>query len=113
MKLKVAELEKSRQDDLRSYQKIVRRFLKAFKFETRRILLTLKSDLDFFELERVMPSDLEKVVTEDKAAKKSSSKLRKGQKVKKKVISEKPSSECLMDTSILPDGVSIKADPSV
>ena len=74
LKLKVAELEKSRVDDLRSYQKIVGGFLKAFKSETWKILLTHKSDLDFSELEKVMPSDLAKVAAKEEAAKKSASK---------------------------------------
>ena len=64
LKLKVSELEKSRQDDLRSYQRMVCGFLKAFKFETQRILLTHNSNLDFFELERVTASDLAKVAAE-------------------------------------------------
>ena len=39
LKFKVSELEKSREDDLRSYQRMVEGFLKAFKSETRRILV--------------------------------------------------------------------------
>ena len=53
---------------------MVRGFLKAFKSEARRILLTQESDLDFSELERVTPSDLAKVSTEEEIAKKSASK---------------------------------------
>ena len=69
--MKVSELGKSREDDLRSYQRMVGGFLKTFKFETQRILLTQKYDLDFYELERVTPSDLAKVAAEEEAAKKS------------------------------------------
>ena len=76
-------------------------FLKAFKFETQRILLTQKSCLDFSEIKRVTSSDLAKVAAEEEVAKKSASKQRKGQKVKKKVVSEKPSFECPEDTSLL------------
>ena len=78
MKLKVAELEKSRQDDLKSYQRMVGGFLKDFKSKTPRILLTQKSDLDFSELERVSPTDLAKVATEEEATKKSTSKQHEG-----------------------------------
>ena len=53
-------------------------FLKAFKSETRRILLTQKYDLDFSELKRVLSSDLVKVAAEEEAAKKSTSKQHKG-----------------------------------
>ena len=49
-------------------------FLKAFKSEAKRILQTQKSYLDFAELEKVTPSDLAKVASEEEAAKKSTSK---------------------------------------
>ena len=110
LKLKVTELEKSHQDDLRSYQRMVEGFLKAFKSETRRILLTQKSDLDFSKLEKVTPNNLAKVAAEEEAAKKSASKQRKGQKVKKKAASEKPSAECPEGSSLLPKRVSVEMD---
>ena len=110
LKLKVTELEKSHQDDLRSYQRMVEGFLKAFKSETRRILLTQKSDLDFSKLEKVTPNNLAKVAAEEEAAKKSASKQRKGQKVKKKAASEKPSAECPKGSSLLPKRVSVEMD---
>ena len=106
------ELKKSRQDDLKSYQRMVEGFLKAFKSETQRILLTQKSNLDFSELERVSPSDLVKVAAEEEAAKKFTSKQRKGKKVKRKAVSKKPSFKCHEDMSLFPKRVSIKADPS-
>ena len=71
LKLKVAELEKSREDNLKSYQKMVGEFLKAFKSKTQRILLTQKSNLDFFDLKKVKPSDLAKIAVEEEVAKKS------------------------------------------
>ena len=60
-------------------------FLKAFKSETRRIMLTQNSNLNFSEIKRLTPSDLAKVVAEEEATKKSASKQRKGQKSKKKL----------------------------
>ena len=71
---------------------MVKGFLKAFESETQRILLIQKSDLDFFELEKVTPSDLAKIAAEEDDAKKSASKQWKGQKViKRKTTSKKPS----------------------
>ena len=90
-------MEKVREDDLRSYQRMVGGFLKAFRSEAWRILLTQKFDLDFLELKRVTPSDLAKVVTEEEAAKKFISKQRK--KSKKKVAFQKPPSECPLEPS--------------
>ena len=52
-----------------------------------------------------------KVATEKKAAIKSTSKLRKGQKVKKKAVSEKSSFECPRDTCLLQERVSIEVEP--
>ena len=74
MKLKVSEVEKSREEDLRSYQRMVGGFLKAFKSEALRILLAQNSDLNFSEIKRLTPSELAKVTTEEEAAKKSTSK---------------------------------------
>ena len=74
LKLKLSEVEKAQEDDLRSYQKMVGGFLKAFKSETRRIMLTHNPDLDFSEIDRLAPSDLAKVAAEEEAAKKSASK---------------------------------------
>ena len=68
LKKKLAEAEKSlseekriREDDLRSYQRMVRGFLRAFKLETRRVLQSQRSDLDLSELEEMTPSYLAKV----------------------------------------------------
>ena len=52
-------------------------------------------------MEKVTPSDLAKVASEEEAAKKSASKHRK--KLKKKTASEKPPSECLLEPSLLPE----------
>ena len=82
-------------------------FLKAFKFETRRIILTQNSDLNFSEIEKLTPSDLSKVATEEEAAKKSASKQWK--KFKKKAASEKPPSECPLEPNSLSEGVSTEA----
>ena len=49
-------------------------FLRAFKSEAKRILQFQKSNLNFSELEKVTPSDLAKVASEEEAAKKSTSK---------------------------------------
>ena len=80
-----------------------------FKSKTRRIMLTQNSDLDFFEIDRLAPSDLAKVGAEEKAAKKSASKQRK--KSKKKAASEKPPSECPLELSQLSEGLSTEAGP--
>ena len=53
-----------------------------------------------------------KVVAEEEAAKKFASKLWKGQKVKKKAVSEKSSFECPGDTCLLQERVSIEVEPS-
>ena len=71
LKLKLSEVERSREDDLRYYQRMVGGFLKAFKSETQRLLLAQNFYLDFSELERLAPSDLAKVVAEEDATKKS------------------------------------------
>ena len=88
LKLKLAEVEKSlseaekslfeekriRKNDLRSYQRMVGGFLRAFKSETKRILQSQRSDLDFSELEKMTPTYLAKVAKEEEEAKKSASK---------------------------------------
>ena len=111
MKLTLSEVEKSQENDLWSYQKMVGGFLKAFKSEARRILLTQKPDLDFSELERVTPSDLAKVAAEEETAKKSASKQRK--KSKKKATSEKPPFECSLEPSFLPERASTEVGPEI
>ena len=63
--------------------------------------------MDFSELERVTPTDLAKVIKEEEAAKKSTSKQRK--KLKKRTASEKPLSECPLEPSLLPEGSSAEA----
>ena len=79
LKLKLAEVEKSlfeaekslsekkriREDDLRSYQRMVGDFLRVFKSETKRILQSQRSDLDFSELEKMTPTYLDKVAKEE------------------------------------------------
>ena len=81
LKLKLSEVEKAlsevkiaREDNLRSYQRMVGGFLKAFKSKAKRIMQIQKFDLNFSELEKVIPSDLAKVASEEEAAKKSASK---------------------------------------
>ena len=74
LKLKLSEVEKSREDDLRSYQRMVGGFFKAFKSEAKRLLLCQNSGLDFSEIVKLTPSDLAKVVTEEEAAMKSACK---------------------------------------
>ena len=88
---------------------MVRGFLKAFKSKAKRILQAQKSDFDFAELEKVMPSDLAKVASKEEAAKKSTSKQRK--KLKKKAASEKSPSECPLEPSLLLEGLSTEAGP--
>ena len=106
LKLKLAEVEKSlseerrtRENDLRSYQRMVGGFLRAFKSETKRILQIQKSDLDFLELEKMTPTDLAKVAKEEEDAKKSASKQRK--RLKKKNTNKKPPSESPFISSLL------------
>ena len=79
LKLKLAEVEKSlseaekslseekriQEDDLRSYQRMVGDFLRAFKSETKRILQSQRSDLDISELQKMTPSHLVKVAKEE------------------------------------------------
>ena len=57
----MSEEKQIREDDLRSYQRMVGGFLRAFKSETRRVLRSQRSDLDLSELEEMTPSHLEKV----------------------------------------------------
>ena len=103
----LSEVKRDREDDLRSYQRMVGGLLRAFKSEAKRILQIQKSDLDFSELEKVTPTDLAMVAKEDEAAKKSASKQWK--KLKKKTASEKPPSECPLEPSLLPEGSSVEA----
>ena len=84
-------------------------FLKAFKSKAWRIMLIQNSDLYFSEIEMLTPSDLAKVAAKEEATKKSASKQRK--KSKKKAASEKPSFECPLESSLLPEGVSIEEGP--
>ena len=121
LKLKLAEVEKSlleaekslskekkiREEDLRSYQRMVGGFLRAFKSETKRILQSQRSDLDFSELEKMTPTDLAKVVKEEEDAKKSASEQYK--KLKKKKTNEKPPSESHIVPSLLSEGSSAEA----
>ena len=72
-------------------------------------MLTHNPDLDFSEIDRLAPNNLAKVAAEEEATKKSSSKQWK--KSKKKATSEKPPSECPLEASLLPDGLSIEARP--
>ena len=84
-------------------------FLKAFKSKTQRIILTQNSDLYFSEIEKLTPSDLEKVVAEEEAAKKSAFKQQK--KSKKKATSEKPPSENPLESNLFFEGVSTEVGP--
>ena len=84
-------------------------FLKTFKSETRRIILTQNSDLNFSKIEKLTPSDLAKVAAEEESTKKSASKQRK--KCKKKAASEKLSSESLLELNLLLEGVSTRTGP--
>ena len=65
--------------------------------------------MDFAELEKVTPSNLAKVASEEEVVKKSASKQRK--KSKRKAISEKPPSECPLEPSLLPVGLSTEVGP--
>ena len=82
-------------------------FLRAFKSETKRILQSQRSDLDFLELEKMTPTDLAKVEKEEEDAKKFASKQWK--KLKKKNAPEKPPSESPLVLSLLLEGSSTEA----
>lgn len=114
LRLKVAEVEKSREEDLASYRKMVGGFLKAFKSEVRRILHAQNPELDLSEIEKVSPSDLAKVAAEEEAAKKSASRQRKEQRVaKKKTTAKEPSSEPSTDPNLPREEISVGTEPSV
>ena len=82
-------------------------FLKAFKSETKRILHSQRSDLDFSELEKMTPTYLAKVVKEEEDAKKSASEQRK--RLMEKKTNEKPPSESPIVPSLLPERSSAEA----
>ena len=69
----LSEEKRIREDDLRSYQRMVGGFLRAFKSETKRFLQSQRSDLDLSELEKMTPSHMAKVAKEEEDAKKSAS----------------------------------------
>ena len=81
-------------------------FLRAFKSETKRILLSQRSDLDLSELEKMTPSHLAKVAKEEEDAKRSASEQRKK---KKKIAKEKPPSESPSEVSLPPEGSTAEA----
>ena len=68
--LKMAELTRSRGEDLRSYRKMVGGFVKAFKSEARRILHGVHPDLDLTEIDKITAIDLARVAKEEEEAKK-------------------------------------------
>ena len=70
----MAEPSKSRDDDLRTYRKIVGGFVKAFKSEVRGILHPQHPDLDLSEVDKITSINLAKVAEEEEATKKSASK---------------------------------------
>ena len=74
---------------------MVKRFLKAYKSESRRILLAQHGDLDFSELEKLTSNDLARLATEEDAIKMSVSKQRRDSQVtrKKAGVVEKSISE--------------------
>ena len=120
LKVKLAEVEKSlaqtekllseerrtREDDLRSYQRMVGGFLRAFKSETKRVLLSQRSDLDLTELEEMTPSHLARVAKEEEDARKSASEQRKQKKRKTK---EMPPTESSTVPSLQPEGSAAEA----
>ena len=117
LKKKLAEAEKSlseekriREDDLRSYQRMVGGFLRAFKSETRRVLQNQRSDLDLSELEEMTPSHLARVAKEEEDARKSASEQRKK---KKKNAKEKPPTESSTVPSLQPEGSTAEATAEV
>ena len=70
-------------------------FLKVYKSESQRVLLAQHSDLNFSKLEKLTPSDLAWLSSEEEAVKKSTAKQRHdlkvaGKKAAKKSTSEKP-----------------------
>ena len=113
LRKKLAEAEKSlseekriREDDLRSYQRMVGGFLRAFKSETRRVLQNQRSDLDLSELEEMTPSHLARVAKEEEDARKSASEQRKK---KKKKTKETPPTESSTVPSLQPEGSAAEA----
>ena len=82
-------------------------FLRAFKSETKRILQSQRSDLDFSELEKMTPTYLAKVAKEEEEAKKSAFERRK--KLKEKNAKEKPPSKSPTVPSLLPEKLSAEA----
>ena len=113
LRKKLAEAEKSlseekriREDDLRSYQRMVGGFLRAFKSETRRVLQNQRPDLDLSELEEMTPSHLARVAKEEEDARKSASEQRKK---KKKKTKEMPPTESSTVPSLQPEGSAAEA----
>ena len=113
LKKKLAEVEKSlseekriREDDLRSYQRMVGGFLRAFKSETKRVLQNQRPDLDLSELEEMTPSHLARVAKEEEDAMKSASEQRKK---KKKKTKEMPPTESSTVPSLQPEGSATEA----
>ena len=113
LRKKLAEAEKSlseekriREDDLRSYQRMVGGFLRAFKSETRRVLQNQRSDLDLSELEEMTPSHLARVAKEEEEAMKYASEQRKK---KKKRTKEMPPTESSTVPSLQPEGSAAEA----
>ena len=114
MEKSLSEAEKSlfeekriQEDDLRSYQRMVGGFLRAFKSETKRILQSQRSDLDFSKLEKMTPTYLAKVAKEEVDAKKSACEQRK--RLKEKKTNKKPPSESPIVPSLLPEESSAEA----
>ena len=106
----LSEEKRIREDDLRSYQRMVGGFLRAFKSETRRVLQSQRSNLDLSELEEMTPSHLEKVAKEEEDARKSTSEQRKK---KKKNAKEKPPTESSTVPSLQPEESTAEATAEV
>ena len=88
LKKELAKERKSRRYDIKTYQK-VQGFLKAYKFESRRVLLAKHGDLDFSKLVKLIPNDLTRLAFEEDASRNSTSKHRIDSKVPKKYATAK------------------------
>ena len=80
-------------------------FLRAFKSETRRVLLSQRPDLDLSKLEEMTPSHLAKVAKDEEDTKKAASEQRK----KKKHVQEKPPSMPSTTPNLTPEGSTAEA----
>ena len=113
LKEELAEEKNYHDDDKKSYQKMVKRFFKAYKSECRRMLSTQHSDLDFSKLEKITPNDLARLDTKEEATNKSISKqLRGPQRTGEKAIATEQSTSEHSGNLKVTGEKSIEADPS-